>query len=98
MWSIRAVSFESLHEPIRDKGLLLLNLFRDQPGQCRVGAGEVEIGLVAGRSFVQGDVSCGEPGALATGDSHKDRSVLEDGINAAKLLRACGGCLGVRRR
>jgi len=23
---------------------------------------------------------------------------LEDRINAAKLLRACGGCLGARRR
>ena len=26
------------------------------------------------------------------------QSPAEDGINAAKLLRACGGCLGARRR
>jgi hypothetical protein len=47
----------------------------------------VEIDLVAGRSELQG-----EPGAKASG------VLLESRINAAKLRRACGGCLGARRR
>lgn len=33
-----------------------------------------------------------------TGVYWKGKPAIEGGINAAKLLRACGGCLGVRRR
>src|SRR4051812_30013932 len=44
-------------------------------------------GSVAGRSDLQGEPV-----------SARGRIVLEDRINAAKLLRACGGCLGARRR
>lgn len=47
---------------------------------------------VSGLARILNEVS-GELGAQATG-----KCGAEDGINAVKLLRACGGCLGARRR
>ena len=35
--------------------------------------------------------------AAATADARRE-SGSEGGANAAKLLRACGGCLGAKRR
>ncbi len=83
----RGVSCESLNEPREKDRYLLTLMVKSQTGPVAgsdaAGEWDKANGAEGSREATRGDGSDGP---------------VEGRINAAKLLRACGGCLGARRR